>query len=840
MKLTKYLTKEYYFPIVEGSNFASVKDRIYVKGVGTGLPLNGFVTYLLGRDNQLIKAVNYSQRWNWLRQKAIEWRKGYNMKTWEGTHIAVAELAKANEYLNKQYKRIASKLQKGEVFKAVAIWRILHTRSKLWMMVLLIRKIDFLEIPVKKMRKMIKTISRKMKRESSALRFTRIFLTEYNTDGSVKKHRPLGVPDQEWRVIAASYEFLLTNVWKATWGTNQYACMPNSGTVDAWMRILRKLAQGNVNEIIGYDLAKFFDLVYITNLRWMLSGMPEFLLDYFRRLVVRKPKVFKEDRELEEERVKAADQERGFIRTIPSWDIVPEHMKEVAECWNHTITAEQSREAPYVSFPQGLNTSPIMCCRALQLTGAIDHPNIVQYVDDGVILNTKDEGNLRGSTYTLDEFRDRLLTAYTGIALSEKKTERIMEGGKYLKPLKFLGMQYDGKKLIGNSRKSGIYEAKNAEARTREILRSLKRFPEGLNERACPKDLKQYNRIRKSLAILMAESCDPNFELNKENQKKEKLPASKEDLDIIRAGGIIHWKKTNKRFWKETQMRIYKIRNDSVEAQMAFRLPTHQSYGPETVPKKSRILLLDTATHQIEEIPIVVESLNKLTFGKVMESTNTATMMGAYFLMNCLNMKIVQKPISIEEESKTGKVAKIEDLYKLHLSKHGGKKLPFPEANPILKIEKEERLADTRLLDRIRKERLMSLTDEQRTEEQRKEIERFHKRQKARYVQDRRKIPRQVVEWWKQHMNLKKIGERIKLEPQSRYKRLEKHKERERAFIEKWMRIHAISNIWRWRIWTMYNLLDEYRIPVWRLARLLYENAGLVLIFTICGSHLLF
>jgi hypothetical protein len=392
-------------------NFSFVEHKTHGSTKYEGLPLNGFVSYLINSKDEMLKVVNYSQ--DWLKHGAIEMRKGYSMREWKGTSIAVAELARANKYLNKQYIRIANKLEEGDIERAVVIWRILHTRSKLWSMVLLVRRINFLELPVRELRNLLRKIRRKMRREDHRLRHKRVFLTEYNLDGSVKKYRPLGVPAKEWRVIAASYEFLLVNVWKKTWSKNQYACMPKKGTVDAWMRILIKLAQGDVNEIIGYDLAKFFDLVYVRNISKMLEDLPKHLTDYFEKLVRRKAKVKREDERLEKERLAAAEAERP--ETVVGWEGYKFILEEGLENLEGGITRASlkreaiRREAPYISFPQGLNTSPIMCCRALQNTGALDHPNIVQYVDDGVILNTTEK------RLTLEEFKRSLHTSETSV-----------------------------------------------------------------------------------------------------------------------------------------------------------------------------------------------------------------------------------------------------------------------------------------------------------------------------------------------------------------------------------------------------------------------------------------
>jgi hypothetical protein len=92
-----------------------------------GLEVRGFVSYLIHPNDEIVKVVNYSQNWHWLKNAEIKMRKGYNMRKWEGTSLAVAELANANKYLHRQYKRIEKKLT--QKFKSVAI-KIHHGQRK--------------------------------------------------------------------------------------------------------------------------------------------------------------------------------------------------------------------------------------------------------------------------------------------------------------------------------------------------------------------------------------------------------------------------------------------------------------------------------------------------------------------------------------------------------------------------------------------------------------------------------------------------------------------------------------------------------------------------------------
>jgi hypothetical protein len=221
-----------------------------------------------------------------------------------------------------------------------------------------------------------------------------------------------------------------------------------------------------------------------------------------------------------------------------------------------------------------------------------------------------------------------------------------MKEGSYLKPLKFLGLTYDGVALRGHSRRSGIHEAAGAEQRTKDILKRLKELPEDADRSGDRLRQRAYQGIRRDLARLIAESCDPSF-IRRSPERRKQL-ATREQIEAMETDKTHTW-------WERTTMRIQKIRNDSLEAQMVSRLPTAiRARRPHSSPFGRGY---------------------DATFGRVTESTNTATMMGAYYMMNFLSLKL--KPVTYAEQENTG-IAKIINFLEIHMSKHGGEELPFP------------------------------------------------------------------------------------------------------------------------------------------------------------------
>lgn len=556
MKYDSKLTKRYYFPIVQGSNHGYV--------VTESATYNAFVTYIKTKLG-VTKVTNYSQVWHWFARAAVQIRAGYYVGWWKEGERMLKDLDKANKYLNRQYNRIQRHLENNRLDKAIAVWKILHTRSKLWWMVLIVRKLPFLEIPVLRVKSMLRSIMALARKDSANLKFKRVFLPEYKSNGQLKKLRPLGVPSAEWRVLAASHEFLLVNVWAKDWATNQFACMPKRGVADAWIRILTLLTRREgdqlvYNSIIGYDLAKFFDSVYISNIHAIMYGFPEKLRDWYVRLCKVKPMVRPQDRAHERARQEALLKQRPIkeLKGVSGYQL-PDGK-----------TVQQLHNKPDIGFPQGLNTSPIMACRVLDRIGVLGYGEIVQYVDDGLIFNRTDGK----SKLTIETFGKMLMTVFTGLALAPEKTEVIMEDGKFLKPLKFLGCSYDGKTFVAATRK-GVYKVEGAEGRIEEIILWLS------------KNGNLLGAYRKKLTSLINEGWNPP------ETKWWSVPVTG------RTGPTLSvWGST---WWTQTKVKVERLAVNSVEAMSI------ETLGPK--------------------------------LGPITSSSNTATMVGSYYLLRYSNPK---------------------------------------------------------------------------------------------------------------------------------------------------------------------------------------------------------
>jgi len=458
MKLKSNLTKRYYFPIVEGSNFGIIQTAYR--------NINAFLNYFPKKGSRLIiKVASFEQRYSVWSGLPIYKRYGYVMET--AAPEMLKDLIKMNKYLNRQYNRLDKYLEDKNYEKYLKLIELLQNKSKLFNLVFLIRKIpgwakDYTPLKVKWLLEKIMTMNNK---NATNLKVQRSFLKEYNLDGTVKKNRPLGVPKREWRVLSSQMEFTLVNFIKSRkWAKNQFACMPKVGAGDAWISIFKALlnvsGKGPIKNIIGYDLKQFFDTVSNLNIQnhLKLDKMPYRFTDRLYEINCTPPILKFETKGLEDERLK----------TIQLSSVYREFYK-MFEMFGSPKDKGTGARGMY-GIPQGLNTSPILACYLLdreKFYPTSRRAEVIQYVDDGLYLSRT------GFRYSIKAFKDDLLSRFNisnGLELNEKKTEYIMKDRVWVKPMKFLGCEYDGTTFIARTRNGGKFVVHDAEKRLEEIL----------------------------------------------------------------------------------------------------------------------------------------------------------------------------------------------------------------------------------------------------------------------------------------------------------------------------------------------------------------------------------
>lgn len=460
------LPKEYYFPKVEGSQFANsiLEDQTRP----------GFVIYkFMGTYWNKIQSFNVLR--NFFVNIPLVNKLGYYIDTEESRKVS-----RANKYLKRQYRRLAKHMNSGNRDKYNQLWWLLATKSEAFIMVVMIKKLKFsiVSFSPEKFLYLKDRIIRIIRKNWTKLNFKRVFLPEYNLDGTIRKYRPLGVPSLEYRVIGGVLEFNLSNWWMRDWSPTQFACRPGYGPIDAWIVILRNIDKWPT--IIGYDLAKFFDSIVnyaVLNTlygelksighgayRLTASSLSLGLYDSIFRMCHRRPLIDVGDRDKEVLRIEKLIAELNWKKDLK------ENTLTILSLLRHAAKKmTRDRSVSLIGLPQGFNISPVIACRVLQEQTNLYRRNVViQYMDDGIKLCRSNNVERE-----IEELRKSLNTHFTGIDLSGDKTEIIKVGGTWLKPLKFLGCEYDGKTFRAHTRSKGVVEFANANE-IEKLIKSIK------------------------------------------------------------------------------------------------------------------------------------------------------------------------------------------------------------------------------------------------------------------------------------------------------------------------------------------------------------------------------
>lgn len=385
---------------------------------------------------------------------------------------------KMNRYRQHQIRRLnqAVDSHRPELFFRIA--SALIKRSNVFMVIQLNKVLPgwYKRLSLSTVFKSIREFQKIAASESTSLDFTRIYIEK--ADGS---ERPLGVPTPGWRIYLGLWASFLAIWLKDSYPKEQHGFFPKKGTLTAWKQLLKVI---NSPDIFEYDLTKFFDRVNIQYISQKLleAGTPKsvvYMLENINRSTA-KPSCGRGPDDIMRERELISSASESTIREGMWFGPVKSYIRDHGlTAWNQLLAAEfgwvpnystsyrlwlwysfKYQELqwalgnsldPLLEFsevfrgvPQGAATSPILSGYILKDSLLSRYPT-VGYADDGVHYGVLPDDILKGD--------EEMTTA--GIHYNPDKSGWIKRNGEWLRPLKFLGLIYDGKKneLCSKTRK---------------------------------------------------------------------------------------------------------------------------------------------------------------------------------------------------------------------------------------------------------------------------------------------------------------------------------------------------------------------------------------------------
>lgn len=388
---------------------------------------------------------------------------------------------KPNNYLIKQYNRMIRCVKRKDLTGFWKIANLMYQRSDVFMIANMSK--------VNTLTTWYKDLSwRKMKRalaKANVIRRTKdgkVNLTRVHIEKGDGRWRPLGVPALEWRIISRMLLTLLL-IWNPNRSKSQHGYIPRRGLGTAWKTIIKHvLGKDNIYE---FDLRKFFDSVNIIDVLQLMArkGMEKKDLRMWMEIFTSDAKkgcltnVKEEEKNLEQE--------------------MEEFLKDQGESWTERNSGIMK------GLPQGLGVSPFL---STLLIDDILEGGIIMYADDGLIY-----GKSKEKVEKLREKFERKLSKL-GITIAEEKSGWVKEAGEWKKPLKFLGITYEGKAdLLKITSRKGV----NCELEWKVDKESRGKYIEDLKGRKVRLEdvLKYSSYYSKYLDVMIARGFNNNQEI---------------------------------------------------------------------------------------------------------------------------------------------------------------------------------------------------------------------------------------------------------------------------------------------------------------------------------------
>lgn len=313
----------------------------------------------------------------------------------------------ADEQSPKYWMIVASLIRRSSSFRVAAINHVFpnwYKKNSLYFILGVNRKVD----------KIIKNIDTK-------LEFVRVYIDK--GDGT---KRPLGVPSPSWRLLLHMYNNFIHLYMAEHTLPSQHGFIPGRGTLTAW----KYMIENDLLEkrfIYECDLKNFFNevsqMMIFNNLKD--HGVPDFIINHLQSIHRNFPE-FKQGINFEAERKGLVL--TGFAQILQTNSSFKMNPRELGLMKVHF--------GDFYGVPQGSPTSPFLSILALR--HFLTQRESVSYADDPIFFDDEDF-----------EIQD---DPKGGILLNPSKSSWVKRDGIWLKPLKYLGVEYNGQTLSAKTR----------------------------------------------------------------------------------------------------------------------------------------------------------------------------------------------------------------------------------------------------------------------------------------------------------------------------------------------------------------------------------------------------